>query len=45
MFANIPAHLQAKGSGRSLKLHQLTKAEKIETQLQMAEMRIAKQNA
>jgi septal ring factor EnvC (AmiA/AmiB activator) len=45
LFANIPAHLQAKGSGRSLKLHQMTKAEKIQAQLEMAEMRIAKQNA
>ena len=45
MFANIPIHLQAKGSGRSLKLHNLTKEEKIQAQLQMAELRIAKQNA
>ena len=42
MFANIPAHLQAKGSGRSLKLHNLTKEEKIQAQLQMAEIRIAR---
>jgi hypothetical protein len=46
LFAGtVPAHLLAKGSGRSLKLHQMTKAEKIEAQLQMAEARIAKQNA
>ena len=46
LFAGtIPAHLLAKGSGRSLKLHQMTKAEKIEVQLQAAEARIAKQNA
>jgi len=46
LFAgNVPAHLLAKGSGRSLKLHTLTKAEKIELQLQMAEARIARQNA
>ncbi len=45
MFDNIPVHLQAKGTGRSLKLHQMTKAEKIEAQLQMAEMRISKQKA
>jgi len=42
---NVPPHLLAKGSGRSLKLHKLTKAEKIEAQLQAAEARIAKQNA
>jgi hypothetical protein len=42
VFANVPAHLQAKGSGRSLKLQQMTKAEKIQAQLEMAEMRISK---
>jgi hypothetical protein len=45
MFAHIPPHLQASGKGRSLKFNVLTKAQKIEVQLQAAEDRIAKQNA
>ena len=43
MFDNIPVHLQAKCTSRSLKLHQMTKAEKIEAQLWMAVMRFSRQ--
>jgi hypothetical protein len=42
MFTHIPLHLQAKGNGRSLRLTTLTKAQKIEVQLQMTEERILK---
>jgi len=43
VFANIPPHLLAKGKSRALKLATLTKAQKIEHQLKLAEARIAKQ--
>ena len=45
VFENIPPHLQAKGNKRGLKLHTLTKAQKVENQIKIAEARIAKQNA
>jgi hypothetical protein len=45
MFNHIPYHLQAKGRGRSFKLNPLTKAQKIEQQLKLAEDRIDKQKA
>ena len=45
IFDNVPLHLQAKGNKRGLKLHTLTKAQKVENQLKMAAARIAKQNA
>ena len=45
VFANVPVHLQAKGTKRALKLHTLTKAQKVENQMKMAAARIAKQNA
>ena len=45
VFENIPPHLQAKGNKRGLKLHTLTKAQKVENQIKLAEARIAKQNA
>ena len=45
VFANVPVHLQAKGTKRALKLHTLTKAQPVENQMKMAAARIAKQNA
>jgi hypothetical protein len=42
MFSHIPPHLQASGKGRSLKFNVLSKAQKLEIQLQAAEDRIAK---
>ena len=45
IFDDIPPHLQAKGNKRGLKLHTLTKAQKVENQMKMAAARIAKQNA
>ena len=43
VFANVPPHLLAKSTSRGLKLNSLTKAQKVEQQLKMAEARIAKQ--
>ena len=45
IFDNFPPHLQAKGNKQGLKLHTLTKAQKIENQMKMAAARIAKHNA
>ncbi len=42
MFAHIPHHLQAKAGARSLKMTSMTKAQKLELQLKMADDRIAK---
>ena len=44
-FQHVMPHLLAKGKGRSLNFNPLTKAQKLQIQLQQAEDRIARQNA
>jgi len=44
-FQHIPPHLIAKGKGRKLNFGVMTKEEKLEQQLKLADERIAKTNA